>query len=481
MIELDGKTDIKSVLDTDATTLAKQIQNQEISSLHATETYIKHIKSINPQLNCLVEDRYSTAIKEAKLADEQIKLGKNQGRLLGVPISMKECFDVADMKTTGGIPARKNDKRDADSAVVTRLKAEGAIILGKTNTPALCFCQETDNKLYGRTNNPWDVSKTVGGSSGGEAALIAAGGAAIGIGSDIGGSLRFPSHFNGVVGFKSGNSQISYEGGFPSVNIPLQQRMLGVGALSKSVQDAKLINEILSDTITLKKQLDSFEIIMPFRQIHYPINIKTHSLLLTIKKFLEKQFTVHDQQPPYYQASALLWQLIMAIDGAKGTADYALDNPSSTQIVKEYVKEKLFKSSPLHRYLTWSLIGANIFKPNSEQITEIEKTIIEGDHHLSAHLKDRLLILPVYHSAASEHGKVYSELFSIRKTYLQYIPFVSYANVWGLPALIIPIGEDESGMPISIQIIGLIGNEDAIFQLGTLLEEEFRGYKRCII
>ncbi|MBO1914857.1 amidase, partial [Microvirga sp. 3-52] len=100
----------------------------------------------------------------------------------------------------------------SDAELVKKLKSEGAIILGKTNTPELCFCQETDNKLYGRTNNARDTSRTAGGSSGGEAVMISVGGAAAGLGSDIGGSIRFPCHFNGVIGFKSGNSQVSSVG-----------------------------------------------------------------------------------------------------------------------------------------------------------------------------------------------------------------------------------------------------------------------------
>lgn len=182
----------------DATTLAEKIKNQEITSTEAVRLYIEHIQKINPALNCFVQDRFEEALKEAKLADEKIRNGESVGKLHGVPITIKDAFDIKGLSTTGGLIHRRDLISDRDAEVVTRLKAEGAIFLGKTNTPVLCFCQETDNKLYGRTNNPWDVARTAGGSSGGEGSLIAAGGAAVGIGSDIGGSIRFPSHFNGV-------------------------------------------------------------------------------------------------------------------------------------------------------------------------------------------------------------------------------------------------------------------------------------------
>lgn len=247
MIKGEQTVDTKDILFMDATALARKIANREITSLYATETYITHLKKVNSKINCLVENRFDEALKEAKIIDTTIKQNRmKHKKLLGVPISMKESFDITGMKTTGGLIHLKNAVRDKDAEVVARLKSEGAIILGKTNTSALCFCQETDNKLYGRTNNPWDLTKTAGGSSGGEAALIAVGGAAAGIGSDIGGSIRFPSHFNGVIGFKSGHHQVSQDGSFPKAEIPLQERMLGIGPITKSVQDANMMYNIIA-------------------------------------------------------------------------------------------------------------------------------------------------------------------------------------------------------------------------------------------
>lgn len=470
---------VQNMLDMDANELAKAIKERKISSVEVTKAYINHVKQFNPSINCLVEDRFSEVIAEAIQADEQIEKGTGVGRLLGVPISMKESFDVAEMKTTGGLPYRKNNVQIEDAEVVARLKAEGAIILGKTNTPVLCFCQETDNKLYGRTNNPWDVNRTAGGSSGGEGAMIAAGGAAVGVGSDIGGSIRFPAHFNGVIGFKSGNRQVSDKGSFPATEIRLQQRMLGIGALAKSVQDAKLINEIIADQIPKAQQLTDFEITMPTRNLSFPINSDTHSLLLKVKKHLNKDYAVNGIQPPMFAETALLWQLMMSIDGARDIAELGFDT-KSPQLFSEYLKERIFRSSKLHNYFTWALIGANLFKPSEQKVTQIERTITTGDEQISEFLEKRLLILPVYHSAAPVHGQVYSEIFSIRKTYLRYMPFIAYANVWGLPALVVPIGEDKNNMPIAVQVISKIGNEDAIFQLGEQIEQAFRGYKRKI-
>ena len=120
-----------------------------------------------------------------------------------------------------------------------------------------------------------------------------------------------------------------------------------------------------------------------------------------------------------------------------------------------------------------------MFKPSKRRIREINETIVQGDEWISDYLSKRLLILPVYHTGAGKHGQVFKEIFSIRKTYLQYMPYVAYANVWGLPSLTLPVGLDENDMPISIQIISAIGNESAIFRLGSIIEKKFHGYRRC--
>lgn len=467
-----------SILDMDATTLAARIASRELSSLEVTNCYIEHLQRIQPGINCLVEDRFEKSRHEARLADQELAGGSPSGRLFGVPISIKESFNVAGMRTTSGIPHRRNLVEDQDAEIVNRLKREGAIILGKTNTPVLCFCQETDNKLYGRSNNPWDLSRTAGGSSGGEGALIAAGGAAVGIGSDIGGSIRFPSHFNGVIGFRSGNRQVSQEGSFPHISHPLQERMLGIGALAKSVQDARLINEIIACSPPGHRPLNSFLINIPLNHLRFPVDQSTAKTLLAIRQFLQEGFPLSDEQPPYYLESATMWQNIMSIDGAREMAEIAFGE-SPRRPLQEYLKEVFSQSSDLHRYFTWALLGARLVKPSQRTLREIERTIAEGDPKVTEYLDHRLLILPVYHTPAPRHGTVFRELFSLTMSYKRYIPFVAYVNTWGLPAVVVPVSENEDGLPIAVQITSRVGNEDALFTLAAILEKQFRGYRRC--
>lgn len=469
--------DKKSLLDMDATEVSQKLRAGEISSLKATNSYIAHLEKVNPAINFLVEDRFAEARKEAHAADEKLSANQTPGRLLGVPISMKESFDVAGMRTTGGLPYRKDIIEKQDAEIVARLKQEGAIILGKTNTPVLCFCQETDNKLYGRSNNPWNTTRTVGGSSGGEGALIAVGGAAVGIGSDIGGSIRFPSHFNGVIGFKSGNKQVSQNGSFPHIGHTLQEQMLGIGAMAKSVRDARMINEILAFELPQPRSLESFTINILYNSLQYPVNPPTLQALASIKSYISRELKVIDEKPYGYNEAAVLWQIIMSIDGAKAVAQLAFGS-KPVRPLREYLKEVFLNSSEIHRNMTRVLVTANMMKPSRSKLRRIEQTIANDYEKIADYLDKKLIIMPVYHIPAPPHGTVIKEVFSPFMTFKRYMPFIAYANTWGLPALIIPVAEDSSGLPIGIQIISKVGNEDAIFKLGEIIEQKFRGYKR---
>jgi len=145
---------MRELLDMDASALAEKIRSGEITSAEAVEGYIRHIERVNPHIRAMIEPRFDEARREAEERDRLLREGKAKGRLWGVPISMKEAFYVKGMHTTGGLPRRRGEVDREDAEIVRRLKQEGAVILGKTNTPALCYCQETENTLFGRTNNP---------------------------------------------------------------------------------------------------------------------------------------------------------------------------------------------------------------------------------------------------------------------------------------------------------------------------------------
>ena len=470
-----------NLLHFDATDIASFIREGKITSEEITRTLITHIKEVNKKLNAVVEERFELALEEAKMADAQIHNASfRQQPLYGVPISVKESIHVKGMKTTGGIYHRKDLIMSEDAHVVNLLKRAGAIILCKTNTPSLCFCHETDNKLYGKTNNAWNEQKTAGGSSGGEAALIAVGGSMIGLSSDIGGSIRFPSHFNGVVGFKPGRFRVPTEGHLPADNIPLKARMSTIGPIGKSVRDTKLVYDLIAYKQERKAIYQKMTIDILPNDNGFPLNTSTGNMLTKVADFLSNYYKTSYSIPPYFNQSATVWQEIMSIDGGEEIKKLAF-NTDRTNLWKYYLKEKTTKRTTTHEYLSWALIGSNLFKPTARRKNEIEDFIEEGDFNLNRYLKNRILLFPVYHRSALNHGEMYKEIFSIKKTYKRYMPYTAYANVWGLPALTIPIGFDKNKLPIGIQLISKNGNELSLFKVGEQIEKNFGGFIRSTL
>src|SRR5437899_3921522 len=182
-----------------ATRLARAIRNRTLSSVEATEAHLERIARLNGSINALVVVDRERAIKAARAADRaQAKKGTKLGPLHGVPITVKEAFDVAGLHTTSSHPPLKDNVARNDATLVARLRAAGAIILGKTNVPELCADFQTDSPLFGTTKNPWDARRSAGGSTGGGAAAVAARLSPLELGSDIGGSVRKPAHYHGI-------------------------------------------------------------------------------------------------------------------------------------------------------------------------------------------------------------------------------------------------------------------------------------------
>ncbi len=211
-------TDITSA---SATDLAARIRSKQISSKAVVEAYLDRIAVVNPKLNAVVQLTADAARKEADEADAALARGEVKGPLHGVPVTIKDTLETTGVICTGGTKGRANYVPKADATAVARLRAAGAIVLGKTNVPELAGAIETDNLVYGRTNNPYDLSRTPGGSSGGEAAIVSAGGSPLGLGTDAGGSIRIPAHFCGLAAIKPTSGRVPRTGQFP---LPLGAR-----------------------------------------------------------------------------------------------------------------------------------------------------------------------------------------------------------------------------------------------------------------
>ena len=225
----------------DATEMAAMIRRMELSPVDVVRAHLDRIDAVNGKINAIVT-LADEALDQAREAEAMASRGDFRGPLHGVPVTAKDVFDSKGLRTTRGSLIFSDLVPSADATAVARLKQAGAILIGKSNTPEFALRAETTNRVFDRTLNPYDAERTCGGSSGGEAAAIAAGLSPLGIGTDLGGSNRLPAHYCGIVGFKATHGRIPLTGSWPE----LMCRHMHVGPLCRTVRDAALGLEVMS-------------------------------------------------------------------------------------------------------------------------------------------------------------------------------------------------------------------------------------------
>lgn len=227
-----------------ATALAQQIRTKKLTSFEVVQSFINRIKDVNPILNCVIDDRFEEALEDAKQIDSVIASGKftqeeleRETPFLGVPFTTKDCISVKGLSCTAGIYSRKGLVGEKDADAIALMRKAGGIPLAVTNVSELCMWWESFNPIYGRTKNPYNTNHIVGGSSGGEGCLLSSAGSAMGIGSDIGGSVRIPSFCNGIFGHKPSTGVGSLNGHTPLPSDPNQKSYLVIGPMSRYASD----------------------------------------------------------------------------------------------------------------------------------------------------------------------------------------------------------------------------------------------------
>src|SRR6201999_2431765 len=230
-----------SIVRMDATRMAQLIAKRELSPVEVMEAHLDRIAAVNPKVNAIVA-LADGALAAARKAEETVMSGVQVGPLHGVPFTVKDGIDTAGVLTQRGSPIFKGRVADTDATTVARLKAAGGILLAKTNPPEFSYSVETDNLLTGRTNNPWNLDYTPGGSSGGESAAIAAGMSPLGVGSDLSISLRGPAAHTGIVGFKATHGRIPMTGQWPRV----PRRFWHIGPMARSIRDVALAYSLMA-------------------------------------------------------------------------------------------------------------------------------------------------------------------------------------------------------------------------------------------
>jgi len=447
-----------------AVDLVRLIQTRSVSPVELVEAYLKRIDQINPQLNAIVT-LAGDALDRARAAEDAVMSGSSPGPLHGLPLTVKDTIATAGVLTTSGSRILSKHVPPDDAAAVARLKAAGAIILGKTNVPEMAIPYETDNPIFGRTNNPYDLEKTCGGSSGGEAAAIAARLSPGGIGSDLSGSIRVPAHFCGVVGLKPTTGQVPMDGHTPAAVGPVS---LGasIGPMARTVTDVALLFGALigePSRIVPAVQLEHTRVAVYAGDGFTPVTSETLAAIAVAAQALKQAgLDIVETVPPGVSHGSRLWIELFA-------------RAAANQLSQIYSgKEKLAGAAVASALVKAQDTPADM----SAKIDQAEKmagALIERERlreELLRWMKNTPLVLgPVGAAPAFRHGaqriKVGGESISVFRAF----SYSQCFNVFGLPAISVPVGRSEQGLPIGVQIAGPPHEEKLVLSAAAIIEE----------
>ncbi|MEZ4521857.1 MAG: amidase [Thermomicrobiales bacterium] len=445
--------------------LATMIRDRDLSSIEVVETHLERIAEVNPALNAVVQVTADEAMAAARSADERMASGDIDGPLHGVPFTVKDNIPVAGVVMTNGTLGMKDFVPDEHATVVKRLKAAGGIVLGKTNLPEIGMAGESDNLVYGRTNNPYDLDRTPGGSSGGESAIIAAGGSPLGIGTDIGGSIRYPAHCCGIAGIKPTMGRIPWH-----VPYGYTDELRQSGPMARSVADLIL-------ALPLMAGADWQDPSAPPVPVGNPHDVTISSLRLAVyadngvitpvdeivqavdraaSALRESGASVEENRPAELDKTMDLFGRLLGASGGQQYLD-ALEAAGTTDD----------QISPMIRRFLDDVSNAAV------STADFQRTILEWDQHRSViwgfFEKYDAVICPVnshpapLHGTGSEHGLGLS--------------YTAAYNIAGLPGAVVRAGQTEDGVPVGVQIVSRAWREDIALAIALELENRLGGWQ----
>jgi amidase len=439
--------------------MAQLVRDRAISPVELVESHLKQIDSVNPRINAFISVFHEEAREAARVAEAAVTKSKPLGLLHGVPVTIKDSFDIAGLPTLCGSRFRIGHKASKDSTAVRRLREAGAILIGKTSTPEFLNNYETDNYFIGRTNNPWKLEYTPGGSSGGESAAIAAYCSAGGIGSDGGGSIRIPAHFCGIVGLKPTPGRVSAAGHYPQIAHP--GGLLGVGGpMARTALDLRLLFSVLAghdfedpfsapvplrvpDLTGLKVGVWSQVFDVPFQPGMLETVTKAASALNEIG------IPTEPFEPKGLQRAPKLWFFFFGQLSAPFTQAMVQGRENDAHWTGLELTERALKLLP----------------PTAQDVVLNLSARDAMRTHLFRQMEEfPVLLTPVCGGAAFPHRKRPFDLLKMMEP-------VTVFNLLGMPAVVIPFGMTPDGLPIGIQLAARAHEEELLLELATRLEE----------
>jgi amidase len=446
--------------------IAGLIRSRKVSSLEVVSACLERIAHVNPRLNAVVLLDADRARDSARAADQALSRGEMKGPLHGVPMTIKDSFDTAGLISTGGTPGRKAFVPEHDATVVARLRAAGAILLGKTNTPELTWSFETRNVVYGRTNNPWNPDLSPGGSSGGAAAIVAACGVPFDIGSDTGGSIRVPSHFCGTAGIKPTSGRVPRTGHIVGA-AGHAQSLTQLGPMARSVEDLSLLLGIIAGP-------DGRDPFVAPAPLHDPSKVSLRGLRVALHvdnglrapspefaKVLKaaagalagQGVEVEEQRPEALKDVLILDDDLFRSDGGswlRRLLDRAGTREPSADVAAS-MGNRLMTSPEFSAFLErWDLWRGSMLR------------FLEGF--------DAILCPPCALDALP-HG------FSDGPDPNPAFSYTFAYNMTGWPAGVVRAGTSARGLPLGVQIVGRPWREDVVLALAGAIERGFVGFQ----
>lgn len=443
--------------------LAESIRMGNVSPIEVVGAHLRRIEAINGKLNAVVT-LAPDAMEKAKEAEAAIARGDALGPLHGVPVTIKDTIDTAGLRTTSGSLLRADFVPTRDAPAVARLKAAGAIILGKTNTAEMAMDYTTDNPIFAPAINPYNPVMTTGGSSGGEAAAIATCMSPGGIGSDLAGSVRIPAHFCGIVGLKPTVGRVPGELQFPPSTGPYS---LGatIGPMARRVSDLQLMFKVLAGIaqLELHASMRGWRVACYTDDTVAPVTEETRQAVEAAASALSDAGLIVEQtRPPGVERGHDLWLKLFS-------------RASVVQLRNAYAGNE-------HKggeFVRWRLRTADATPPPS--LDDYVSSWLERDRLRAALVewmeRTPLIIAPVGATPAYEHG---THKVTVGERTLSTFRAFSYSqtfNVFDLPAVVVPAGRSLEGLPIGVQIIGRPFAEDTVLAVAAIIEEALGGWQ----
>jgi len=447
--------------------IAAGIRAKKFSPVEVVEAHLERAAALQPKLNAFVHLDADGARNQARVAEAAVLRGDAVGPLHGVPLTIKSCIDAAGWPAPAGSLLRKNYIAQEDAPLVARLRVAGAIILGNTNTPEYLMAYETDNSLSGKTSNPWNLERSAGGSSGGEAAAIASGCSAGGVGSDGGGSIRVPAHFCGICGLKPTPGRIPATGHFPGGGGAFG--WIGVvGPMARTISDVRTLFEVMSGP----DAGDALSAPVPTRKINErelhglkvgilesdALGRATAETLATVEqaaKFLSEQgFAVETQRISGLDRAIELWWYFFGPVIAN-LIQKSTDGQEETlsPMLREYVVLATAETPLTHE----GLLNA------CGERDSLRAGILRQMEHVT------VLLSPVSAAPAFRHGEG-NWRSGEKESYRDTMRYSQWLNLAGFPGAAVPVGMSREGLPIGVQIIGRPYEDELVLAVAEAIE-----------